>query len=76
MPQPNEVPLNEVTLGLIGDLESLRKGDITNADARVRAQLAREILRAVHLNLEGQKLIQATEYKRLKAIESNRKQVR
>lgn len=51
--------LNEVTLGLCQDLKDLRARKITNADARTRAQLAREILRAVHLTLEGMKTIDA-----------------
>ena len=51
--------LNAVTLGLIQDLKDLRKGKITNADARCRALLAREILRSVHLSLEGMKMIEA-----------------
>ena len=60
-----EIELNEVTLGLTGDLKALRAGKITNADARVRAQLAREILRAVHLAMEGMKTIEASQPKRL-----------
>lgn len=55
-----ETTLNEVTLGLIQDLKDLRVRKITNADARVRAQLGREILRSVHLTLEGMKIIEGT----------------
>jgi len=55
-----EACLNEVTIGLIEDMKSLREGKITNSDARVRAQLAREILRGVHLHLEGIKMIQVS----------------
>ncbi len=62
-----DIALNELTLGLVEDLKLLRQGKITNADARVRAQLAREILRAVHLHLEGVKLIEA-KAKRVQAI--------
>lgn len=51
------VQLNEVTTGLAKDLADLRKGKITNADARVRAQLGREILRGAHLQLEGMKFL-------------------
>lgn len=54
-----QIELTEVTSGLIDDMKSLRAGKITNADARVRAQLAREILRSVHLQLEGIKLIES-----------------
>ncbi len=63
-----DTTLNEVTLGLIGDLRDLRAGKITNTDARTRAQIAREILRSVHLILEGMKVIQATNSKAPKAI--------
>ena len=54
-----KVDLNSVTLDLIQDLKDLRAGKITNADARVRAQLGREILRGCHLQLEGMRLIEA-----------------
>lgn len=60
-----ETTLNEVTLGLIQDLRDLREGKIKNADARVRAQLAREVLRSVHLMIEGMKTIEAETVKRL-----------
>ena len=52
------IDLSAVTLGLCKDLDELRKGNITNADARTRAQLAREILRSVHMQLEGMKVIE------------------
>ena len=45
--------LNELTLALLEDMRQLRNGQITNTDARTRAQLAREILRATHLMLQG-----------------------
>lgn len=61
--------LNEVTLGLIQDLKDLRAKKITNTDARVRAQLGREILRSVHLQLEGMKVIEG-KAKKVAAIES------
>ena len=47
--------LSDFTRELIQDLKDLRAGRITARDARVRTQLAREILRAVHLQLEGMK---------------------
>ena len=62
-----QVDLNSVTLGIIKDLEDLRAGDITNTDARTRAQLAREILRAVNLNMQGMKMIEA---QKLQSLES------
>ena len=52
--------LTSFTLELIGDLKALRAGKITIAEARVRAQLAREILRAVHLQLQGMKFLSDT----------------
>lgn len=67
-----DIALNEVTLGLVQDLKDLRDNKITNADARVRAQLAREILRAVHLHLEGVKLIE-WKAKRVAAITKDTK---
>ena len=49
--------LSQFTLDLVEDLRSLRRGDITLADARVRAQLAREVLRSVGLQLEGMRYL-------------------
>jgi hypothetical protein len=54
-----DLDLNEVTLGLVQDLRDLRAKKISNADARTRAQLAREILRAVHLTIEGMRVLNA-----------------
>ncbi len=59
---PKEQPslpdtLTTFTLGLIGDLNDLRAGKITTAEARVRTQLAREVLRSVHLQLQGIKYL-------------------
>lgn len=65
-----EFSLNEVTLGLVKDLRDLREKKITNADARTRAQLAREILRAVHLTLEGMRTIEGG--KVVKALEGSK----
>ncbi len=58
-PEPQALPdtLNEFTLELIDDLRALRRGDITLREGRVRALLAREVLRSVHLHLEGMKLL-------------------
>lgn len=64
--------INTVTLMLIDDLKALRAGKITNTDARVRAQLAREILRSVHLQLEGMKRIEASA-KTVRTIETKKK---
>ena len=53
-----QVELNQVTLALVQDLQDLRDGKITNTDARTRAQLAREIMRAVHLSLQGMRMLE------------------
>lgn len=53
-----QIELKDVTVGLINDLNDLRAGKITNTDARVRAQLGREILRSIHIQLEGMQLIE------------------
>lgn len=56
MPEPltEPAPLSErfnlstFTNDLIGDLKALRAGKISVRDARARAELARQVLRAVH----------------------------
>lgn len=48
--------LTDFTMSLIGDLEDLRARRISVAEARVRAQMAREVLRSAHLQLQGLKL--------------------
>jgi len=49
--------LEDFTLELIGDLKALRQGRISVKEARARAMLAREVLRAVHLQLEGMRYL-------------------
>lgn len=49
--------LLSLTVSLISDLQELRSGKITNVDARTRAQVAREALRSVHLQLQGAKYL-------------------
>lgn len=51
--------LEAFTLDLIEDLKAFRAGTITARDARIRAMLAREVLRAVHLQLDGLRLLAA-----------------
>ncbi len=60
--KPQELPdtLSEFTTELMEDLRDLRAGKITPRDARVRALLAREVLRSVHLQLEGMKYMSET----------------
>ncbi len=53
---PNSL-LSKFTRNLIQDLEALRRGDISLPEARVRAQLAREVLRSIHIQLQGSKLL-------------------
>ncbi len=49
--------LSDFTKDLINDLHELREGKITLQEARVRAQLAREVLRGVQLQLHGMWLL-------------------
>lgn len=56
MPKPLPEALADFTNDLMGDLRDLRSGKITERQGRVRALLAREILRGVNLQLEGMKI--------------------
>lgn len=49
-----ESALGQFTLDLIEDLKDLRSGKIKLPEARARAMLAREVLRAVSLQLQSQ----------------------
>lgn len=51
------ISLSRFAQGLMADVRAHRAGTLTTRDARVRAQLAHEALRAVHLELEGRKYI-------------------
>lgn len=42
---------------LIGDLRQLRAGTITVREARARAELARQVLRAIHYVVTAQKFL-------------------
>ena len=44
--------------GLIGDLKSLRAGQISVREAHARAELARQILRGVHYVVTAQKYLE------------------
>lgn len=59
-PSPLAESLNLVTLiaDLMGDLRQLREGTISTRDARVRAELARQILRGVHYVILAQKYLE------------------
>lgn len=57
-PMTSRFDLLKFTDGLIGDLADLRKGKISVKDARARAELARQVLRAVHYVVSAQKFIE------------------
>lgn len=50
--------LPEIVLGIANDLKALREGHISIRDARARAELARELLRAVRMVIDAQKFIE------------------
>lgn len=43
--------------GLVGDLVALRKDEITIAQARARADLAKQVVRAIAVGLDAQRLL-------------------
>ena len=59
--------LMSFTDDLISDLKALRAGQITVRDARARAELARQVLRAVHYVVTAQKFL-AEQAKQIPAI--------
>ena len=52
-PPPLASSLTQLAQDLIADYHALRAGTLGVREARARALLAREALRAVHLNFEG-----------------------
>lgn len=52
------IGLEAIVIGMVRDLELLRAGAITIPMARARTQMAHEILRGVHLVIQGQKIIE------------------
>lgn len=50
--------LPDIVLGIATDLKALRAGNISIRDARARAELARELLRAVRMVIDAQKFIE------------------
>lgn len=46
-----------ITLGILGDLDALRAGKISVADARARAELAKQALRSVGYVLQAQRFL-------------------
>lgn len=53
------VDLDEIIADLLGDLKAVRVGTISLRDARVRAEIAREIMRGFRLVIEARKFIAA-----------------
>jgi hypothetical protein len=51
--------LPDIVLGIAQDLKDLREARISIRDARARAELARELLRAVRLVIDARKFIEA-----------------
>lgn len=54
----DRLDLDSIIRGLVGDLKDFREGLISSRDARIRAELAREILRGVRLVIEAQKFME------------------
>lgn len=50
--------LDDLIVGLAGDLKALREGKISVRDAQARAVLAKQILRGVHYVVMAQKFIE------------------
>lgn len=78
MPDDDFQPISErfnlatFTDDLIGDLRDLRAGKISARDARARADLAKQVLRAVHYVVTAQKFL-ASNAKAIQAPEGGRK---
>lgn len=53
----DRLDLGTLVAGLLGDLKDLRAGKISNRDAQARAELARQVLRAVHYVVTAQKYL-------------------
>lgn len=56
-PVPVAQALHQLAADLIEDYHALRAGRLTVRDARARATLAREAMRAVHLQFEGMRFL-------------------
>jgi len=57
-PLSDRFDLDTVIRGLAGDLEALRAGRISVEDARVRAELAKQIMNGVRLVVNAQKFLE------------------
>lgn len=49
--------LKSIVDGIVGDLNELRAGRISVADARVRAELAKQVLRGIGYAVQAQKFL-------------------
>lgn len=58
-PVSQQLGLEAVILGLCGDLEALRRGEISPNDAIARSMLAKQIFNGVRLYLTGSKYLAA-----------------
>lgn len=56
---PADIDLAQFTKELIGDLNALRAGRISIPQARASAELARQIIRSMHLVVSAQQLIES-----------------
>ncbi len=56
-PVTQELRLNDVIQGLVGDLEDLRAGKISTNDAMARSQLAKQIFNGVRIYMQGAALL-------------------
>ena len=70
-PLSDRFNLMSFTDDLIGDLQALRAGRISARDARARADLAKQVLRAVHYVVTAQKFM-ADQAKTLPAADISR----
>lgn len=57
-PLSDRFSLDAVIHGLAGDLEALRAGTISVEDARVRAEMAKQIMNGVRLVVNAQKFLE------------------
>jgi len=57
-PMGDRFRLDAVILGLAGDLDALRSGSISVEDARVRADLAKQIFNGVRMVVNARKVLE------------------
>lgn len=56
-PISEQLGLPQIIAGLCGDLEALRKGEISVNDAMARSMLAKQVFNGVRLYMNGTKLL-------------------